>query len=155
MLAAVYALEQPAARPARTHAPRLAPGFPQRCVDDFRVLGIDRDVDRAAIGISIEDLAPGRAAVARLVHAAIWALTAVAPESADQDFVAIVRVNADAREVLHRLEADIFPRLARVGRFVDAVSGHDVAAKLGLASCEIHYIRVGFAHCDAADRAIV
>ena len=61
-------------------------------------------------------------------------------------------MDADFGDVLRLAEADVLPRLARVGRFVDAVAGLDVAANARLARADEDDVRIRFRHGDRADR---
>ena len=73
------------------------------------------------------------------------------PERSDPDHVAVLRVNTDARNVLCVFEPDVSPRLAGIGRLVDAVALLDVPAELGLARADVHDIGIGLTDLHRAD----
>ena len=151
-LAAVGRLEEAAAGAAARHLVLDAVRLPQRGVDHARVLAIDRDVDRAGLGVAEQHLLPALAAVDRLEDAALVVVPAVASEVGDEDDVGVGGMDPDLRDRVGVLEADVGPGLAGVDRLVDAVAGHDVAADAGFAHADVDDVRIRFGHGDRADR---
>ena len=74
-------------------------------------------------------------------------------ESAHIYDVRIIRIDADARDVLRFLEAHVLPRLARVARLPDTVAVRDVATNRCFASAGPDNIGIGLLHRDRADGA--
>ena len=72
-------------------------------------------------------------------------------ERGDVDEVGVRRVDADRGDGQRLLEADVRPRLAGVGRLVDAVALDDVAAQLGLAHADVDDVRIRLGDGDGAD----
>ena len=66
--------------------------------------------------------------------------------------VGVGRVHADLRDVLRVSQADLRPRLAGIGRLVDAVARRDVAADLGLARADVDDVGVRGGDGDGTDR---
>ena len=151
-LAAVGRLEEAAARTAARHLILDAIRLPHRRVHHARVLAIDRDVDRAGLGVAEQHLLPGLAAVDRLEHAALVVVLAVAAEVGDEDDVGVGRMDADLRDRVGVVEADVRPGLAGVGGFVDAVAAHDVAADAGFAHADVDDVGIRLGDGDRADR---
>ena len=145
-VAAVGALEKPAARAATRHLVLDTIRLPQRCVDHARVLAVDRQIYRAGLAVAEEHALPALAAVDALEHAALIARAVVVAEGGHVDDVGVGRVDADLRDGFDVLEAHVRPGLAGVGRLVDAVARHDVAANARLAHADEHHIGVRFRH---------
>jgi hypothetical protein len=61
-------------------------------------------------------------------------------------------MDADFRDGVGVGEADVRPGLARVGRLVDAVAGHDVAANARFAHADVNDVGIRFGDSDGADR---
>ena len=61
-------------------------------------------------------------------------------------------MDADAADMLRRLEADIRPGPAGIGRSVDAVAVGDVEPDGGLPGARVDHVGVGARHRDGADR---
>ena len=154
-LATVGALEQPAAGAARRHREFGAVRLPQRGVHHVGVGAVHGDVDGRR-GIVAEQHAPkALAAVGALVHAALRVRRRVLAEGRDEDDVGVGRVDADLRDVLGPLEAEVRPRLAAVGRLVHAVACHDVAANARLTHADDDDVGVALRHRDGAHRGRV
>ena len=151
-LAAVGRLEEAAAGAAARHLVLDAVGLPQRREHHVRVLPIDLDVDGAGLVVAEQHLLPRLAAVGALEDAALVARLAVAAEVGDEDDVGIGRMDADLRDRVGVREADVGPRLAGVGRLVDAVARLDVAADARLAHADEDDVGIGFGDGDGADR---
>src|SRR6185436_8656292 len=112
----------------RINAPGRAARRPERGVDDVRVSGLEREVDRAGARVRAEDLLPARAAIARAKDAALRVRGVRMPERGDVDDVRVARMDDDAADLLRVVEADVRPRLPAVARLVHAVALGDVGA---------------------------
>ena len=85
---------------------------------------------------AIEHLAPRLAAVGALVDAALFAVgTPYFPKSATKTMFGFVGWMRILRDRIRVLESDVRPRLAGVGRLVDAVARLDVAADARTRPC--------------------
>ena len=123
--------------------------------EDLRVLRIHDEVGRAdhpAVGLDLERLRPGLAAVDRLVDAALVVRRVEVAERRHVDDVGVHRVDDDAADVVGVFEAHVRPRLARVGRLVDAVAPVGAARRGVLARADPDDLRIGVGHGDVADR---
>ena len=151
-VAAVGGLVQAAARTAARHLVFDAVGLPQRGEHHVRVPAIDRDIRGAGLRVLEQHLLPRRAAVGALEDAALVARHAVLAEVGDEHDVGIRRMDADFRDRVGVGEADVGPGLARVGRLVDAVAGHDVAADARFTHPDVHRVGVRLGDSDRPDR---
>ena len=151
-LAAVGGLEQAASGTAARHRVLDAVRLPQGGKHDVRIAPVDRDVGASGLRIAEERTLPRLAAVHALEDAALVARFAVVAEVGDVDDVGVGRMDADAGDRLRLAEADVRPRLAGVGRLIQAVAGQDVAADARLAHPEEDDVGVRFGHGDRADR---
>src|SRR5262249_29965353 len=103
---AVRRLEEAAARSARRRidVPRRPPRLPERRVDDARVAGTEREVDRARVVVPVQHLLPRLAAVLGAEDAALRARPVRMPERRDEDAVRVLRVDQDAADLLRVAE---------------------------------------------------
>ena len=113
---------------------------------------VDAQVDSSRAIVLIEDLLPRLSSIARTEHTALRIRRVRMTQRRYIHDVGIRRIDANARNRLCVAQPDVFPRLARVGRFVHAVALHDVAAQLRLAHAQIDKVGIRFRHCDRADR---
>ena len=149
-LAGVGRLEDAAFRPAADHLADRPPPLVRRREQDVRVLRVEHDVADARVRADRQDRRPRRAAVGRLVQAA---LAARRPERAlrgDVDDVRVARIDQDLADVLRGLQAHALPRLAGVGRLVDAVTEMGAALAVVFARAEPEDVRVLRIDGDAA-----
>ncbi len=136
------AVQAPGAPPVGVH-----PG-----VDDAGIRRIDLDVGAAGIRVEVEHLRPGPAAVGRLEEAALLVRAPLVTERGDVGDVRVSRVDADARDPLGVGEAEMRPRLAGVGRPIDAVAERHAVARIALARAYPHDVAIGGRDGDRADR---
>src|SRR5207247_5339281 len=133
---------QAAARAAAGHLPWTPARLPQPGEQDVRVRRVEADVRGARVGVLLEDLLPGPAAVPGAVHATFGiGAEGVAQDGREGD-VRVLRVD-DHRADLSVLLQDVGPGLAAVGRLVDAVSGGDVASDVRLPRADVQNGGVG------------
>ena len=121
-VAGVVRAEDAAPRPARHELVRTSHGFPDRRVEDPRIVGVHRDVDRARALVPVEHALPRLAAVARAEDAALGVGPMRVPERRDVDGVGILGMDAELADVARALEPEVRPGLARVGRAIHAVA---------------------------------
>ena len=112
---------------------------------------IQDQVDCARIRGAIKDLLPGRASVARSVDAAIRARAEAVAESGHVNHIGIGGMYADAGDVARRRKANILPRAAAIGCFVDTVAVGCVSAETGFAHAGVDYIRIRRRNRDRSD----
>ena len=119
--------------PAGAEGPALAPEVPQGREQLVRVLRVDGQ-GRAARGQvrTLQDLAPGHAAVGGLVEAPVGGIAPQPSGDAGIDRVGIARVDDDLRDPLRVRQAHVLPGVAAVGGLVDAVADGDGVAGPGL-----------------------
>src|SRR5205085_6095727 len=86
------------------------------------------EVDGAGPRAAKEDFLPGTSAIAGAIEPALLVRSPRVPQRRDVDQVGVVRVDADLGDVPRVGQAHVSPRLAAVGRLVDAVAVRDVAA---------------------------
>src|SRR4029453_14912282 len=118
----VRRLVDAAFRPAADHLANGAAALIRRGVDDVGALRIEDDVADAGVGADRQDRRPGVAPVGRLVEAALAARREQRALGRDVDDVGLPRIDQNLPDVFRGFEPDALPRLAGVGRLVDAVS---------------------------------
>ncbi len=151
-VAAVGGLPQPGVGTAARHAPRRAPRLPDGREHHARVVGIEREVDRARVLALEQHVRPGGAAVARAEHAALAARAPGVPERRHVDEVRVARMHAHAPDVPRVAQSDVRPRRAAVRRAIDAVAVRHVPADARFAGAGVHDVAVGRGDVDRADR---
>ena len=151
-LAGVLRLPDASLGTAADHLPHAAAPLVRRRVDDVGVLWIEDDVADAGVVADVQHLRPGRAGVGRLVEAALAARRPERPLCGDVDDVRVARVDEDLAEVLGFLQPHPLPRLAGVGRLVDAVAEVRAALAGVFTGPEPHHVRVLRIDDDAAER---
>src|SRR5207249_3427552 len=98
--AAVATLEDAAAGAAAVRLPRAPPHLPECGVEDACVLGIDGEIDAAALVVAIEDAFPALATIGRAKDAALRIRSPRVAERGDVDTVAVGWIHANARDGL-------------------------------------------------------
>src|SRR5215831_2587224 len=71
----------------------------------------------------------------------------------DVDDVGVGRMDLHAADLAGVSQADVRPCLARVGRFVDAVTGREIATQASLAHPDVDDVRIRLRDGHGADRA--
>ena len=151
-VAAVCCLVNAAAGPARDHGPRFPLRLPNGGVEDARVGGIHRQIDRARLVGDEEHFGPGQTAVGRAVNPALRVGSEDVTENRRVHDVRIGRVDHDATDLTGLGKADVTPGVAGVGGLVDAVARGYVSARACGAGAHVNHIGVRRRHCDGADR---
>ena len=154
-LSGVGRLVDAAARASQVERPGQALLVVRGGIEDLRVLRIHDEVGRAdhpAVGLDLERLGPGLAAVDRLVDAALVVRGIEVAQRRHVDDVGVHRVDDDAADVMGVFEAHVGPRLARVDRLVDPVAPVGAARGGVLARADPDDLRIGVGHRDIADR---
>src|SRR5262249_12612465 len=100
-----------------------------------------------------KDTVPGLAAVGGAVNAALGVGAVGVAQHGDEDAVGVARVDEDGGNLLAVAQADVLPRLAAVGRFVDAVAGGQVGPLQALAAADVEDVGVGGGDGQGADGA--
>src|SRR3954471_19950591 len=100
---------------------RLATG-PKHGIDDVCVLRIECDLERSGVWIFVEDLLPALAAIERAKDTPFFVRPVRMTERGDEDAIRIFRIDDEVGDLASVFESRIGPRLAGVGRFVNAVA---------------------------------
>jgi hypothetical protein len=74
-------------------------------------------------------------------------------EYRDKQAILIARIDRDRCDLLTVAKAEMFPRLAAVGRSVDAVAGSEIGTLQALAAADVDDVRIGRRNGEIADRA--
>ena len=115
-----------APRAAAQHRPRVHLDLPGARPDRARVLRVHREPGAAGVLVDEQHPIPVRAAVGGAKDAALLLRRRDASDRAREHDVGVGRVDEDAADAPGVVEAHVAPRLAGVGRLVDAVAD-DVA----------------------------
>src|SRR6516162_2478976 len=94
-VAAIGGTEEAASRPSAREVPEVPAGLPEGRKQHTRIARIHRQIDGARIGVSIQHLAPGFAAVARSEDPTFLVRTEHVPECGDIDEIGVVRMDAN------------------------------------------------------------
>ena len=117
------------------------------------MLAIECESRAPGVLVDEQHAIPFYAAVFRAIHAALLLRPRRAAECADVHEIRIRRMHDDLADASHFFEADVLPRRAGVGRFVDAVAHHvRVADRPRFAGTGPHDARVGWRNGQCADR---
>ena len=125
-------------------APRGPPSLPQCSEQDIGVAGIEHHVDAPGLGILIEHLLPGLAAILSAEDAALFVIGKGMSERRDKGDVRILRVHGEAPDGMRVGKPNKLPGLPGVDRLVNTVSTDDVAANARLSRTHINDIGVRF-----------
>src|SRR5207248_3053692 len=74
-------------------------------------------------------------------------------EDCDEEAIRIARIDDDRGDLLAVVEAEVLPRFAGVGGFVDAVAGGEIGTLQTFAAANVDDVRIGRRNGDRADRA--
>src|SRR5258708_5364373 len=124
----------------RGDEPRWPPRIPQSRIDHARIGRVDDDLDRADVLILVEDFLPGAAAVARAVQTAVRVRGVEVANRSHEDHVGVPGIDSDLADVLRVAQAEVRPRVAGVGRLVDAVTEAHRVAQGGLAAADVDHV---------------
>src|SRR5262249_20795888 len=113
-VAAVVAAVQPAAGAAAGHLPRLAPRLPHPGEEDARVGRVETNVAGPGVGVLLEPLLPGLAAVGGAVDAALRVGAEGVAEHGGKGDVGVLGVHGHGADLAF-LFPDVLPGLAGVG----------------------------------------
>src|SRR6516165_10628300 len=152
-LATVGGTEEAASRPTARDVPEIPARLPEGGKQDARIARIHRQIDRTGIGVAIEHLAPGLAAVARTEDPAFLACTEHIAEYRDIDEIGVVGMDLDAANESGFTEAQMAPGAAGISRFVNAVAPGHVEPDLGLPGAGINHVRVRASDGERTDRS--
>ena len=134
--AAVVGAPEPRARPALAEVPRPARARPRRGVDARRVGRVEEDVDGARVVVEAEHALPRPAAVVGPVDAALSVRRVQVADGGHERHVRVVAVDDHAPDVVRLVEPEVRPRLAAVGRLVDAGAGVGRPRRVRLAGAD-------------------
>ena len=131
--------------------PGALPGFPQRCVDRFRMCGIDFDVVGAGVLVLVEHLFKSLAAVGGTENAALRVRTVGMAEHRDKKAIGIARIDGDLRNLLAFAEAEMRPGPACVVGFINAVADRKIGALEAFAAADVDDVCIRRSDRDGAD----
>ena len=153
-IAAVGRFVDTAALAAANYLPRQPLMLPECRVENARVARIHAQIARTAFFIDVQHQFPRRAAVGGAVDAAFGGGRPHVALRRHIHYVRVFRMDLDARDLPRPRQPQVRPRLACVGRFVDAVavrSRH--TAYRCLAHADVDHIRIRHGHLDSPDRS--
>ena len=152
-VAIVGGLEQPAAGAIELVVvlPRPFARFPQGCVDNVRVGGIDRYVGAAGALILRDDSLPRPAAIGRTINPSLIIGPIRMPEHGCENTVGIAGIYGKRGNLLRIIKAEMGPGLAGIDGFVNAVANGEIGANQPFAAADVDDIRVGRGNCDRAN----
>ena len=138
---------------SRDQRPRLALGGPGARVENARVVGVHREIDDARAVVDKEDLFPCLAAIGGAENAPLFVGAEHMAERSDVDMIGVVRMDADLANLSRIAKADVLPRLPRIRRAVDAVTGGDIASGAGRSRPNVDDVRIRRSDRNRAHRA--
>ena len=127
--------------------------FPERGVDGIGMGGIDLDFAGAGVFVLAEDLFECPAAIGGAIEAALGIRSVRVAEHGDEELVGIARIDGDLRDLLAVAQAEMRPRLAGVGGFVDAVAGGEIGTLQSFAAAGVDDVGIGGRDGERADGA--
>src|SRR6267154_1803263 len=127
MVAPITRAIQPAARAVRrsVDAPRRPSRLPQRCVNHFRIAGLESKIDRARVFVLKQNLLPALSSIFRTENAALRVRPISMPHRRHENFVRVTRVHEDSPDLPRILQPHVFPRLAAVSGLVHPIPVRD------------------------------
>src|SRR5205085_11436663 len=108
---------------------------------------------RAGVLVFVEHLCERLAAVGRAIDAALRVGSIRMAEHGDEQTIGILRVNDDRADLLAVAQAEMLPRPARVGRFVNPITDRKVGALQAFAAADVDDFRVRWRDGNRPDRA--
>src|SRR5690349_25099476 len=102
--------------------------------------------------IDVERFGPRLATVSRHEDAAFFIWTKRVTERADVNDVGVLRIDNDGRDVFGLGESHVLPRLAAVGRFVNAIAERHAVAYVRFAGADPNDVGITRREGDVADR---
>src|SRR5207237_5152304 len=149
---AVARFVQPAARSLPgAILPRSLTCGPNDCVHRLRIGGVERQRGGTGIFISVEDLLPCFAAVARAKDAAFRVGAVRMSEHGSEQAVGVARVNDERRDLLPVAQAQMLPGLAAVAGLVNAIANGKIGPLQAFAAADIDDVRVRRGDAERAD----
>ena len=152
-IAAVQRAPDAAVFAAALDGVEVAPRFPDRGIDDARIVLVDAQVNRAGFVADKEHALPASPAIPRAKDAAL----VIAPESVSQgrykDRIRVLRVDAQLADMPRIAQAAMLPTAPAIAGFVDAIAMRNINADGRLAHARVNDIGVALADRQRADRA--
>src|SRR6202166_939101 len=140
-----------ASRPAIVHVPRTTPHLPKRREQNIGIMRIEGDIDAASVLVSIEHLLPTFAAIGSTENSAFRVRPIGMAQCRYKNNVWIIGIDDDFADGAAIVQTNIFPGLACVQRFVDAVALGNIAAQTGLPGSNVNDVVIGIRDGKAAD----
>src|ERR1700691_3581852 len=140
-----------ASRTAVGESPRGAPRLPERGKQNVGIVGIEGHVDASTVLIFIENFFPAFAAIDGAENAAFGVGSIGMAERSYENDVGIIGIDDDFADGTTVAQANVFPSLARIERFVDSIALRSVAAYAGFARTHVNRIGIGIGYRQAAN----
>src|SRR5229473_1386697 len=123
MVASISRAIESAARAVRrsVDAPWRPSRLPQRCVNHFRIAGLESKIDRAGVFVVKQNLLPALSSIFRTENAPLRVRPVSVTQRRHENLVRVPRVHNDPPDLPRILQPDVFPRLAAVGGLVHPI----------------------------------
>src|ERR1700722_81298 len=140
-------------RSAAGHTPGSAASLPQRCEKNVGVVRVEGDIDASGVLIFVQHLFPGLAAIGGTENTAFGVWPIRVSERCHENNIRIVGIDNDFADSAAIVQADIFPALAPVKRFVNSITLSNVSANARLARANVNGVVIGIGHSKTANRS--
>ena len=138
-----------AAWPAIDQRPNMAPALVAGSYDDFRIGRVDDKLVDTGIFINIQDTFPASAAIGGTIQTTVTTRIPQRTLGGYVDGITVPGMETDHRNVTRVFQTHVFPALAAVNGFVDAITETDAALGVVLAAAypdDVRVFRVNFDH---------
>ena len=113
-------------------------------VHDVRIIGLKFDIHRPKPIGDREDLLPPTATIRCFEHTALAVRFEGVALRRDPNNVGVSRMNAHRADLTGVIEANEFPTLTAVSRFVHASAGRNIAAHVVRSRAKVNHVWIGF-----------
>src|ERR1700722_4271194 len=151
---AIGRLEQSAAAAVKfvRILPRAFAYLPYRRINRVRIRWVDFNIASAGVFIFRNDFLPILAAVGRAIDASFFARSVRMPEDSGEHAGGIARIDGQRGNLLRIIEAEMFPGLARIRRFVDSISYREIGTMQSFAAAHKNNVWIGWRNGNRSDR---
>src|SRR5258708_39434026 len=127
VVASIPGAIEPAARSVRgsVDAPGWPSRLPQRCVNHFRIAGLESKIDRPAAFVVKQNLLPALSSIFRTENASLRVRPVSVTQRRHENLVRVTSVHEDSPDLPRILQPDVLPRLAAVGGLVHSIPVRD------------------------------
>src|SRR5260370_8262316 len=118
MIAGIIRPIQPAARSVRwcVDTPRWPSRLPQRCVNHFRIAGLESKIDRAGVFVVKQNLLPALSSIFRTEYAALCVRPVSVTQRRHENLVRVPLAHDDSPDFPRILQPHLFPPLPALAR---------------------------------------